>query len=216
MTGKKILKLQEMERKRIAEELHDTIVQDMVHLSQQLELVLYYMDGDMAQAKLEAAMAKKQIKRMIGSMRETIYDLRPIVFDDIGWGGAFRHLRDKLSKQNPELNIVFDIDEIDTSDGVTAISIYRIVCEGCQNILKHSKAQNAAVSVKRSGKFIKIQIYDDGIGLEHESTYTLDAQDHHFGLKFMREKAESLFGHMDISSNTSGTILNIQIPVSNL
>ena len=62
MRGKDILRLQETERKRIAEELHDTTVQDMVHLSQQLELVLHYMDSDVAQAKLEAVMAKKQIK----------------------------------------------------------------------------------------------------------------------------------------------------------
>lgn len=60
MRGKDILRLQEMERKRIAEDLHDTAVQDMVYLSQQLELVLYYMDNDMAQAKLEAVMAKSR------------------------------------------------------------------------------------------------------------------------------------------------------------
>lgn len=216
MRGKDILRMQEMERKRIAEDLHDTAVQDMVYLSQQLELVLYYMDNDMAQAKHEAVIAKKQIKRMIGGMRETIYDLRPIVFDDIGWSAAFKQLQDKLLKQNPELNIVFDIDEIDTSDGVTAVSIYRIICEGCQNILKHSKAQNAMVSVKHSGKYIKIRVYDDGIGLKRESAYDLDSKGHHFGLQFMRERTESLLGNMDILSNSSGTILNIQIPVLEL
>lgn len=216
MRGKDILRLQEMERKRIAEDLHDTTVQDMVYLSQQLELVLYYMDNDVAQAKLEAVIAKNQVKRMIGGMRETIYDLRPIVFDDIGWSAAFKQLQDKLLKQNPELNIVFDIDEIDTSDGVTAVSIYRIICEGCQNILKHSKAQNATVSVKHSGKYIKICVYDDGIGLKREPAYGLDSKEHHFGLQFMRERAESLLGNMDILSDSSGTVLNIQIPVLEL
>ncbi len=215
MRGKDILRLQETERKRIAEELHDTTVQDMVHLSQQLELVLHYMDSDVAQAKLEAVMAKKQIKKMIGCMRETIYDLRPMVFDDIGWGAAFDHLQDKLSRQNPELNFAFDIDEIDTSDGVTAVSIYRIVCEGCQNILKHSKAQNAAVDVKDFGAYVKIRLYDDGIGIENDLSYSLDKQKHHFGLQLMRERTESLSGKMDISSGNTGTVLDIEIPVLN-
>ncbi len=215
MRGKDILRLQETERKRIAEELHDTTVQDMVHLSQQLELVLHYMDSDVAQAKLEAVMAKKQIKKMIGGMRETIYDLRPMIFDDIGWGAAFDHLQDKLSRQNPELNFAFDIDEIDTSDGVTAVSIYRIVCEGCQNILKHSKAQNAAVDVKDFGAYVKIRVYDDGIGIEHDLSYSSDEQKHHFGLQLMRERTESLLGKMDISSGNTGTVLDIEIPVSN-
>ena len=215
MRGKDILRLQETERKRIAEELHDTTVQDMFHLSQQLELVLHYMDSDVAQAKLEAVMAKKQIKKMIGCMRETIYDLRPMVFDDIGWGAAFDHLQDKLSRQNPELNFAFDIDEIDTSDGVTAVSIYRIVCEGCQNILKHSKAQNAAVDVKDFGAYVKIRLYDDGIGIENDLSYSLDKQKHHFGLQLMRERTESLSGKMDISSGNTGTVLDIEIPVLN-
>ena len=58
MKKKEILLLQEAERKRIAEELHDTTVQDMICLSQQLELIFIYMDRDVIQAKLETAVAR--------------------------------------------------------------------------------------------------------------------------------------------------------------
>ena len=60
MNKKDILVLQETERKRIAEELHDTTVQDMVYLSQQLELVMLYMEQDLTLARLEAVTARKQ------------------------------------------------------------------------------------------------------------------------------------------------------------
>ena len=96
MKKKEILLLQEAERKRIAEELHDTTVQDMICLSQQLELIFIYMDRDVIQAKLETAVARKRIKRVISEMRETIYDLRPMMIDDIGWQASFERLKDKL------------------------------------------------------------------------------------------------------------------------
>ena len=66
MNKKDILLLQETERKRIAEALHDTTVQDMVYLSQQLELVLLYLEQDVIQARLEVITARHQIKNIIG------------------------------------------------------------------------------------------------------------------------------------------------------
>lgn len=133
MDKKEVLLLQEAERKRIAEEIHDTTVQDLVCLSHQLELVLLYMEQDITLARLETVVARKQVKRMIGEMRETIYNLRPMIIDDIGWHSSFERLRNKLLSENPGLKIYFDIDPVEISDGITAISIYRIVCEGCQN-----------------------------------------------------------------------------------
>lgn len=214
MEKKDILLLQETERKRIAEELHDTTVQDMVHLSQQMELILHYMDDDLTQARLETLTARKQIKNIIGGIRETIYDLRPISFDEIGWTAAFDHLRDRLLKENPSLTISFDIDDVDTSDGVTAVSIYRIVCEGCQNILKHSKAETIEVSVKHFGSSIRVCVHDDGIGFENEYDAALtDIHKNHFGLQFMRDRVEALLGKFDIFSDSSGTFVDINIPV---
>ncbi|MDE7476806.1 MAG: hypothetical protein K2M91_02460 [Lachnospiraceae bacterium] len=209
MNNKDILLLQEAERKRIAEELHDTTVQDMVHLSQQLEFILLYMDKDVTQAKLEAMVARKQMKQIIDEMRDAIYDLRPVIFDDIGWDAAWLHLKDKLSKNNPEINISFDIDRVDTSDGLTAISIYRIVCEGCQNIVKHAKADKIKIIVKNRNDLIEVQICDNGIGMVQDREDT----NHHFGLQFMNERVEALSGSMKIISDMSGTIIKIKIPI---
>ncbi|MDE6619441.1 MAG: hypothetical protein K2K74_02925 [Lachnospiraceae bacterium] len=208
MEKKDILMLQETERKRIAEGLHDTTVQDMLCLSQQLELILLYMDQDVTRSKLETAVARKQVKHIIDEMRETIYDLRPMIMDDIGWQASFERLRDKLLSDNADLRVDFDIDVVDRSDGITAISIYRIVCEGCQNIIKHSNAECIEVSVKNDGSFIHICIQDNGNGIEDE----IDFSNNHFGLRFMRERVDALSGKMKIVSNASGTRITIVIP----
>lgn len=208
MNKKEILMLQEAERKRIAEDLHDTTVQDLVCLSQQLELILIYLDNNMTLARLETAAARRQVKRIIRDMRQTIYDMRPIIIDDIGWLAAFEHLRDQLMSENSNLKICFDIDSVDCSDGVTAVTIYRIVCEGCQNIIKHSNADYAVVSVKNAENFISICIQDNGVGIGNaEKIYK-----NHFGLQYMGERVKALSGNMIIHSDSSGTLLQIKIP----
>lgn len=208
MDKKEVLRLQENERKRIAEGLHDTTVQDMVCLSQQLELILLYIDQDVMRARLETVVARRQVKRMIGEMREMIYDLRPMMMDDIGWQASFEHLRDQLLSDNSKRNICFDIDPVDLSDGVTAVSVYRIVCEGCRNIVKHSNADRAEISVKDADGFIWIRIWDNGVGIGKEK----DFHKNHFGLQYMSERVDALSGKMNITSDSSGTLIQIKIP----
>lgn len=209
MKKKEILLLQEAERKRIAEELHDTTVQDMICLSQQLELIFIYMDRDVIQAKLETAVARKRIKRVISEMRETIYDLRPMMIDDIGWQASFERLKDKLLGENAFLDILLDIDAVDLSDGITAVSIYRIVCEGCRNIIKHSNADHIEIAVKNDGSVIRISIRDNGIGIGNRVVCC----NSHFGMQYMSERVDALSGNMDIFSDSDGTLIKIEIPV---
>lgn len=208
MNKKEILLLQEAERKRIAEGLHDSTVQDLVCLSQQLELILIYMDKDITLARLETVDARRQVKRIISQMRETIYDMRPMMIDDIGWLSAFEHLRDQLMSANSNLNVCFDIDPVDRSDGVTAVSIYRIVSEGCQNIIKHSNADYAEISVKNIDDFIRICIWDNGVGIGNGKDFCKN----HFGLQYMSERVDALYGKMKVTSESSGTLIQIEIP----
>lgn len=212
MDKREILLLQEAERKRIAGELHDTTVQEMICLSQQLELILLYMDQDLVQAKLEIASAREHAKHMICGMRDTIYDLRPLIMDDIGWNAAFERLQDRLSDKlscvDTNQEIYFDIDAVDTSDNVTAVSIYRIVCEGCQNIVKHSNADKIEVSVKNAENFINVLICDNGAGMDSQETVCTN----HFGLQLMNERVEALCGQMKIDSDSAGTSIRIKIP----
>jgi two-component system sensor histidine kinase DegS len=211
MEKRDILLMQETERRRIAEELHDTTVQDMIHLSQELELALFYLDKDLTQSRLEIVSSRKQIKNIINGMRETIYDLRPMTFDDIGWDASFTRLKDKLCSSKPEMNVIFDVDNIDISDGVVAISIYRIVYEACRNIIKHSSADNVSISVKQEDNFVKINIDDDGIGFD--SDYDKNT---HFGLEFMKERVALLSGEITITAddnNIKGTHIDVSIPL---
>ena len=201
-----VLVMQELERKRIADELHDTTVQDLVHLSQQLELATMYMNSDLNQTRLELVSAKKLIKKIIQDMRGTIYDLRPMALDDIGWNAALDKLK-KDFKEKSDINVNFNVCNIDKLESIIRITIYRIICEACRNTYKHAKAESITVTMKRNGKSLILDIVDDGIGIgEYDET-------NHFGLSMIKEKVDLLSGKLSIITNERGTNINIVIPV---
>lgn len=201
-----VLVMQESERKRIADELHDTTVQDLVHLSQQLELATMYMNSDLNQTRLELVSAKKLIKKIIQDMRGTIYDLRPMALDDIGWNAALDKLK-KDFKEKSDINVNFNVCNIDKLESIIRITIYRIICEACRNTYKHAKAESITVTMKRNGKSLILDIVDDGIGIgEYDET-------NHFGLSMIKEKVDLLSGKLAIITNERGTNINIVIPV---
>ena len=201
-----ILSMQEAERKRIAEDLHDTTVQDLVHLSQQLELAILYLDKDTIQTKKELFEARNNIKKIIEDMRETIYDLRPMAFDDIGWESAIENLKNNLEENN-DINVIFNICNIDNYDSLIKITIYRIIREACQNILKHANASKMVVNMKENTNSISLMIMDDGIGIGEYDRMN------HFGLSMVKEKVGLLSGRLSIITNENGTTIDITIPI---
>ncbi|MBQ6993553.1 MAG: hypothetical protein IJN64_03530 [Lachnospiraceae bacterium] len=201
-----LLVMQETERKRIADDLHDTTVQDLVHLSQQLELATMYLNQDVNQTRLELMSAKKYIKKIIEDMRGTIYDLRPMAFDDIGWNAAIDKLK-KDFKDKSNINIKFKMCNIDDVDSIIKITVYRIICEACRNTYKHANAESIIVTMKKDGNVLILDIVDDGIGIgEYDET-------NHFGLSMIKEKVDLLSGQLSIITNKKGTNINIVIPI---
>ena len=81
----KILDIQEKERQRIARELHDSSVQNLTHLIHTIELSSMFIDQDPIRAKLELETCMNNLKTTIHEMRETIFNLRPMSFDDLGF-----------------------------------------------------------------------------------------------------------------------------------
>ncbi len=202
----KIISLQEQEQRRIANDLHDTTVQELVHLSQQLELIQAYMDKDLIQAKLEILSARKNIKHIIQDMRDTIYQLRPMTFDDLGWKLAVDRLERDIKSKN-DMSVIFDVDDLEGVNHLIQISIYRIIREACMNVCKHARATTLSVTAKRCNDKIDIVICDNGKGYD-----VYKVRDNHFGLQMMRERVELLSGTMEVESTEEGTLIHILIP----
>ena len=101
-----ILDIQEKERQRIARDLHDSSLQNLSHLLHNVELSSLYVDEDPVKAKLELAVVNSRLKSIIQEIRDTIFDLRPMTFDDLGLKEAFERLVYKL-RESSKFNITY-------------------------------------------------------------------------------------------------------------
>ena len=178
-----VLDVQEKERQRIARDLHDSSLQNLTHLVHKVELSSLYIDQDPIKAKLELATVEQGLRKVIDDIRNRIYDLRPMSFDDLGLKETLLKLFSSLN-QDGKFNIETDIDEIDinVSDSITElalINIYRIIQECVQNSINHSNGNKIRVTLRNEDNVYSIIIQDNGIGFDLKEAVK---KNRHFGL----------------------------------
>lgn len=200
---------QELDRKRIASELHDTSLQDLTHVIHQLELTGLFIDVDPTKAKLELEDVSNQLRKIIQDIRNTIFDLRPMSFDDLGLEDAINEYIQFLQKKYPII-INAEIDDINYIDEKKKLAIYRIIQEGLSNSSKHADAHFVYLKICDNESDLLITISDDGKGMNEE---LIDKDNTHYGLTILKDRVSYLNGKMIITSNKKqGTELKVMIP----
>ena len=207
-----VLDVQEKERQRIARDLHDSSLQNLTHLVHKVELSSLYIDQDPIKAKLELATVEQGLRKVIDDIRNRIYDLRPMSFDDLGLKETLLKLFSSLN-QDGKFNIETDIDEIDinVSDSITElalINIYRIIQECVQNSINHSNGNKIRVTLRNEDNVYSIIIQDNGIGFDLKEAVK---KNRHFGLSVVEERVFLLNEKMQIDTE-NGTSILIKIP----
>lgn len=204
-----ILNIQEEDRQRIARDLHDTSLQNLAHLIHKIELSSLYIDEDPVKAKLELSVVSKILKETIDEIRNVVFDLRPMTFDDLGLKTAFERLLVSIN-ENMKYSIETDIDDVSCESNLVIVTIYRIVQECLNNIDKHAEAEKIFFSFKNKNNKCVIDIKDDGKGFNVKKNIS----EKHFGLSLMRERVELLNGKIQLSSKIGkGTKIHIEIPL---
>lgn len=208
--NKMVLSIQEAERQRIARDLHDTSLQNLTHIIHQLELFGLYMEKDPLKANMELISIKKGLKSVIDEIRDIIFDLRPMTFDDLGLKETFEWYIQNL-KDSTDIDFSFDIDPVISEDQTLLLNIYRIVVECINNSLKHSQASKICFTCKSDDSNCNLLIEDNGIGFTKED---VDNKKNHFGLSVMYERVQILNGTIRIETQPeNGTKIYISIPL---
>jgi signal transduction histidine kinase/ligand-binding sensor domain-containing protein len=205
---------QENERRRIAAELHDSLGQRLIIINN-LALFLLRPKGkvrseeDQLQTLEEI---KTEASQAIEETRAISYALRPFQLDRLGLSKAIQALAKTVARAS-EIEITTSIDDIDDAfDDDVRINFYRIVQEALNNIVKHSDATHASVTVKRAKSAVTLTVSDNGKGLPADPRAA--AGPGGFGLTGMRERTTLLKGTMHIKSEPrAGTLLTIELPV---
>lgn len=184
-----VLDVQEKERQRIARDLHDSSLQNLTHLVHKVELSSLYIDHDPVKAKLELATIEAGLRKVIDDIRNRIYDLRPMTFDDLGLRQTLLNLFAVIN-QDGRFEMITDIDEIDNSlpdqeKEISLIMIYRIIQECVYNAVEHSGGDRIEVSLKKKEDTFQIKVRDNGIGFDQRE---VGKKDRHFGLTVVKER----------------------------
>ncbi len=209
-----LFEMQEVERKRIASDLHDSLGQELVVIKNRAMLASeQYYDPDVLRPQLDRII--EMTGMAMSTVREITHNLRPTELDRLGLTAALRslvHASDDTNGIRIEMEITA-IDHLFSQD--QEILIYRIVQEAISNILRHSHATEANVRAGRDDGELTISVSDDGRGFSMSSiTERAAGVRHGLGLRSMQERVEMLGGRFNLrTAEGQGTSLRITIPV---
>lgn len=210
----KMLEIQENERQRIARDLHDSSVQKLVSMVHKIELCSKLVDIDPIRCKLEMVTMSKAVKEVIEEMRQMIYNLHPMSFDDIGFEVI---LERELSKiQSLGINTNYEVEgEKYQNNPVISLTLLRVIQEACNNAVKHAEATMISVKIQYKEDKICVTIEDNGKGfiVSEDERKTIREDCSGFGLSTMRERICLLSGNLEIHSEVGvGTKVKIEVP----
>lgn len=212
-----ILKGQEIERQRIAMELHDSTVQVLTNLVHKCEICSKFMEVDITRSKLELEVMSKTLKEIINEIRNIIYDLRPMSFDDIGLDVTIERIV-SIALKTTDMDIVFKVKGKKTLIGeVESLTLIRILQESINNSIKYSEGKRINIELEYLEDKINLKIMDDGKGFEVNKLKKNDENKlTGFGLSIMKERVYLLKGNIDIKSEIDkGTEIKVTIPILN-
>lgn len=207
----KLMTAQEDERKRISRELHDETSQGVTSLMVAMRVLAEDAENE---AQREALLASRDVAAtVLQGIREMAVDLRPPVLDDLGLVSAIRKYVDKFQER---LGILVELEMGQEEMPIPpegAVALYRILQEGLNNIVKHSKATSIKIHLEISGKFIVLRLCDNGTGIS-SAIIEQARRENRLGLYGMQERAELMGGNFAIQGLASGgTELKVAIPL---
>ena len=203
---RRVVEAQELERRRLARELHDQTGQELTSVLLGLKAV-EEAKGDAERAEALAAV-REQVVDTLHDVRRLAVELRPKALDDFGLVPALERLRDTFSEQTGmRVDLESQIRERLPADVETAL--YRIVQEALTNIVKHARAGAVSIVLAKTSRQVMAVIEDDGRG------FTPDGGGEGLGLLGMGERLALLGGKLKIESSPgAGTTIVAEVPLT--
>lgn len=209
--SRRLIDSQEQERKRIAAELHDSLGQNLLVIKNYALMGLNTAnDGNPLREHLDEI--SEAASQSLAEVRQISHNLRPYQLERLGLTQTLETMLRQIANAS-DIGFTWEVERI---DGLFAqedeISIYRIVQEALNNILKHSEANEASVWIKHLGDAIQLTITDNGRGFTVEPANHAELQKRGLGLTGTAERVRILGGQMVIQSAPGqGTQLHITL-----
>lgn len=210
--SRRLMTEREAERKALARELHDQVIQDLLSYNYQLEEA----ESDLTEEERgqDLARIRQGIRQVVGSLRDICSDLRPPTIDNHGLSAAVRSLASQWSEQT-EIPVELKIDpKLGRLPEPIELGVFRIVQEGLSNVRKHANATKVRLSLQRtSAASLIVHLVDNGRGLNQPLDLATLTDQKHFGLVGISERVSLLGGTLTVNSTPRGGMdIQIEIP----
>jgi signal transduction histidine kinase/ligand-binding sensor domain-containing protein len=211
--SRQLIESQERERQRIAAELHDSLGQNLLVVKNRALLGALSQQDEQARRQFNEIEAT--VAQTLEEVRTISYNLRPHHLDQLGLTTTIRATIEKIA----ETSAISMSSELDDIDGVfrpaDEITIYRIVQESLNNVVKHSRASEAHVAVHCDEDHVEITVRDNGQGFASSASTAGAADCGGFGLKGLAERVHMLRGTHTIESAAGrGTTVTVRLGVA--
>ncbi len=201
--GSAALRAQEEERARVARDLHDEVNQSLTGLLLRLEAVREAAPPELEPELAETRTLANQAMRELLSLAR---QLRPTALDDLGLAAAIAGQVEQLERSGLTAELATEGDFSDLDDDVQLV-VYRVAQESLTNAARHSEAQRIAVTLRRSGDAVELEVADDGRGFAFEQS------ERGLGIGGMRERALLIGAELTIESRPDhGTTVRLSVP----
>jgi two-component system sensor histidine kinase DegS len=205
-----VVNAQEAERQRLSRQMHDGPAQAMTNFILQAEIVNRLLEADPKQAKEELGNLKNSALGTFQKLRNFIFELRPMMLDDLGLSPTIRKYLDAFKEQTG-IEVGLNVTGMERRlEPYLEVMIFRAIQELLGNAARHSQAANIKMQVDMGSDAVRVSVDDNGKGFDPEAAQGKTS----LGLRLIRERAEMLGGSFDIDAAVGkGTRVVFSVPV---
>jgi len=211
----RLFSVQEMERRRLARELHDELGQWLSAVQAHAQLIAALAGEGLPDIRESANEIKESIDTAMHNVRRMIRDLRPVMLDALGLEESLQELVSRWGASHSTITCDLAVNgRLDDLDEALSITVYRIVQEALTNVVSHADAGEVRIDLRRSSgggpraETLSVTIADDGRGM------TPGVRSEGMGLLGMRERVLAVGGTFDLDSSPGrGVRIRVELPI---
>jgi two-component system sensor histidine kinase DegS len=204
-----LVNAQEAERQRLSRQMHDGPAQALSNFILQTEIAMKLLDVDAGQARNELSNLKVSAMSTFQKVRNFIFELRPMMLDDLGLVPTIRRYADAFKEQSgAEVNVTITGDE-HRMESYIEVMVFRAMQELLSNAVHQNQATAIKILMDLGDNLVKLSVDDNGKGFDTDDL----GKESSLGLKLIQERTEMLGGTFDINSSPGkGARVTLSIP----
>jgi PAS domain S-box-containing protein len=213
--SRRLVEVQEAERRQLSRELHDRVGQNLTALSINLDILRTALPDDVADGhRARLADSSELLESTVESIEDVMAELRPPMLDDYGLLPALQWYAKSFSERTGIKVEVLGTERAERPRTQIEITLFRIAQEALTNVAKHARAHRVQIELDQSDDHCIMTVTDDGIGIGIDGPRAAEVRERHgLGMLTMRERSQAVGGCFHVRNGPhGGTQIAIEIP----